>query len=176
MTEQLHSVVELVSASAEETQGIGRALGERAQPGDLFLLVGGLGAGKTTLTQGIAWGLGVREHARSPTFVLMAQYQGRLPIYHIDLYRVDSVEEALDLGLDDYLWGDGVSVVEWADRAAEAFPGDHMTVHLELIGEESRRLRLEARGTRYEELLADAAGTLAPADGTGPGRPPEEQA
>ena len=83
------------------------------------------------------------------------------------------MEEALDLGLDDYLWGDGVSVVEWADRAAEAFPGDHLTVHLELVGEESRRLRMEARGTRYEELLADVAGSPSPTDGAGLGGAPE---
>ena len=153
--------LQVMSHAPEETQRLGRALGERAQPGDLVLLVGELGAGKTCLTQGIAWGLGVQEYARSPTFVLVAQYQGRLPVNHVDLYRVDSVEEALDLGLDDYLQSGGVTVVEWADRAAAAFPSEHLQVSLEHVDEVTRRLRFEAHGARYEELLealAESAG------------------
>jgi tRNA threonylcarbamoyladenosine biosynthesis protein TsaE len=153
--------MEVVSHAQEETQRLGRLLGERAGPGDLVLLVGELGAGKTCLTQGIAWGLGVLEYARSPTFILVAQYQGRVPVNHVDLYRVESVEEALDLGLDDYLCNGGVTVVEWADRALGAFPDERLQVSLEQVDEATRRLRFEAHGARYEELLeemADAAG------------------
>ena len=91
---------ELVSHRPEETQAIGRLLGAQAMRGDVFLLVGELGAGKTCLTQGIVWGLGSREYARSPSFVLVSQYQGRLTTYHIDLYRLDSIQEIADLGLD----------------------------------------------------------------------------
>ena len=110
----------LSSYGPEETQAIGRILGRSAEPGDVFLLVGDLGAGKTCLTQGILFGLGSEEFARSPTFVLVSQYPGRLTMYHMDLYRLDTFAEVLDLGLDEYLFGDGVSVVEWADKAAEA--------------------------------------------------------
>ena len=96
-----------------------------------FLLTGPLGAGKTCLTQGIAWGLGVSEYARSPTFVIMTRYRGRLTLYHFDLYRINDSLEAWDLGLDEQLFGDGVSVVEWADRAAEVFPENCLWLHLD---------------------------------------------
>jgi tRNA threonylcarbamoyladenosine biosynthesis protein TsaE len=152
--------LELTTSSPQETQAVGRLLGQQAQAGDIFLLSGELGTGKTTLTQGIAWGLGVAEHARSPTFVLMAQYQGRLTLHHIDLYRVDTVEEALELGLDDYLFGQGVCVVEWAEKAPQAFPADHLSVQLHYVGEMTRRLALVPRGQRYESLLQVVAESL----------------
>ena len=147
-------VLEVVTHTPEETQRLGGWIGRHAQAGDIILLAGDLGAGKTTLTQGIAWGLGVTEHARSPTFVLVAEYAGRLPVYHADLYRIDSIAEALDLGLDEYLFGSGVSVVEWADKALTDFTEDHLWVRLEAVDEDTRRLRLEARGARYVDLLA----------------------
>ena len=146
--------VDVDSNGPEETQAIGRVLGESADAGDVFLLVGDLGAGKTCLAQGILSGLGSDEFARSPTFVLVSQYAGRLTMYHMDLYRLESFAEVLDLGLDEYLFGDGVSVVEWADKAAEAFPDSHMLIEMEHTGEETRRLRLTANGTHYEELLS----------------------
>ena len=141
------------SHSQDETQAIGRALGAHASPGDVYLLVGGLGSGKTCLTQGILWGLGVDEYARSPTFVLVSEYLGRLALYHMDFYRLDSIEEIGDLGLDEYLTGDGVSVVEWAEKAHGLFPAQHMTVHFEYIDESTRRLTLSASGRRYAESL-----------------------
>lgn len=149
----MSSFLELLSNSPEETQEIGRVLGSHACPGDVILLVGGLGAGKTCLTQGIAWGLGVQEQARSPTFVLVCQYQGRLVLHHIDLYRLDSVEEIWDLGLDEYLFGDGVCVVEWAEKAPEVFPAKHLLIELEYVGETQRRLTLKGQNSRDERLL-----------------------
>ena len=128
----------IVSRSAEETVRIGAELGERLQPGDALLLTGDLGAGKTTLTQGIALGLGVAERPRSPTFVMATEYHGRLPLYHLDLYRVDELAELSDLGLDEYLNGDGVTVVEWADRAPHAFPEHGIWIDLQSIGEDVR--------------------------------------
>lgn len=116
--------------SPEQTQAVGRSIGEQAQAGDIYLLTGSLGAGKTCLTQGIAWGLGVPGYARSPTFVLMTQYQGRMVLHHVDLYRIGNSEEAWDLGLEEQLTGDGVCVVEWADRAAEIFPQDCLWIEL----------------------------------------------
>lgn len=155
----------LETHAPEETQRVGRCLGRHAEPGDIVLLAGDLGTGKTTLTQGIAWGLGVREHARSPTFVLVTEYAGRMPLYHADLYRVDSLAEVWDLGLDEYFFGEGVSVVEWADRALTDFPEDHLWVRLERLDEDSRRLRLVARGPRYEALVEAVRGDLAKPEG-----------
>lgn len=117
--------------SPEQTQQVGRIIGEQAQPGDIYLLVGPLGAGKTCLTQGIAWGLGVTGHTRSPTFVLMTRYQGRLTLHHMDLYRIGDPLEAWDLGLDEYLSGDGVCVIEWADQAEEVFPEDALWINFD---------------------------------------------
>ena len=115
---------ETTTRSPEDTQRIGRALGAHAGPGHIYLLLGELGAGKTCFAQGVLWGLGVDEYARSPSFVLVAQYQGRLTMYHIDLYRLDTADEVYDLGLEEYLCGDGVCVVEWADRASSLLSQD----------------------------------------------------
>ena len=147
------SRVEIFSHGPEDTQAIGRLLGTHAIAGDVFLLVGGLGAGKTCLTQGILWGLGVNEYARSPTFVLVAEYEGRLKLYHIDLFRLGAANEAYGLGLDEYLDGDGLCVVEWADRAPDLFPKEHLGIHLERLGDTSRRLSLSCQVAEYRRYL-----------------------
>ncbi len=144
----------IISKSPEQTQRLGMQLGRLAQPGDLFLLVGGLGSGKTCLTQGIAWGLGVEGYATSPSFVVINQYRGRLPLYHIDLYRIDSIEEVMELGLDDYLYGEGVCVVEWAEKALALFPPEHLLIEMSFLSQTSRRLDLKAKGQRYLEMLS----------------------
>ena len=114
-------------------------MGQEAQAGDVYLLTGELGAGKTCLTQGIAWGLGIEGHTRSPTFVIMTRYRGRHTLYHIDLFRIGDSREAWDLGLEEYLFGDGICVVEWADRAPEVFPAESLWVEMGYGGEESER-------------------------------------
>ena len=144
----------LKSHSARETARIGRVLGQFAEPGDVFLLSGDLGTGKTCLTQGIAKGLGIDEYVRSPTFVLVTIHHGKLPLYHIDIYRLDEVAEVVDLGLEEYLAGDGVSVIEWASKALEVFPQPYMLVTLTYEGETERTIQMEPRGERYERLLA----------------------
>ena len=144
----------LRSESLEETQKLGSELGRLAQPDDLFMLVGGLGAGKTCLTQGIAWGLDIAGYATSPTFVVINQYRGRLPLYHIDLYRLDSVEEVVDLGLDDYLYGNGVCVVEWADKAMNVLPPEHLLVEINYVSDTVRDLVLNPGGQRYRAMLS----------------------
>ncbi|MFQ5860822.1 MAG: tRNA (adenosine(37)-N6)-threonylcarbamoyltransferase complex ATPase subunit type 1 TsaE [Dehalococcoidia bacterium] len=144
----------IVTHSPRETQEVGRSLGREAQGGDLFLLSGPLGGGKTCLTQGIAWGLGVQEYARSPTFVLINQYRGRLPLYHIDLFRIDDPTEALELGLEEYLSSEGVCVVEWADKAADLFPQEHLWVYLDYHGAENQRvLRFTTQSARWQGIL-----------------------
>ena len=146
----------IVSYSPEETQDLGRAVGRQARAGDIYLLHGPLGAGKTCLTQGIAWGLDVVEYARSPTFVLMNQYRGRLEIHHLDLYRVSSPSEAWDLGLEEQLFGNGICIVEWAERAEELFPEDSLRIVLEYAeGENERLITLEAGGPSFRPLLEE---------------------
>ncbi len=150
--------------SPEQTQAVGRSIGEQANAGDIYLLTGSLGAGKTCLTQGIAWGLGVPGYARSPTFVLMTQYQGRMVLHHVDLYRIGNSEEAWDLGLEEQLTGDGVCVIEWADRAAEIFPQDCLWIELshgdsvdcrDISFESSGGNSGESAAPRFKPLLAN---------------------
>jgi len=143
----------LVSHSPEQTHELGKILGRLAQPGDVFLLVGNLGAGKTCLTQGIAWGLGITEYIMSPSFVIMREYLGRLPMYHVDLYRLENAVEIADLGLDEYFYGRGLSVVEWADRAVNLLPADNLTVAMEHVSLDKRVVGLKTNGKRYEVLV-----------------------
>jgi tRNA threonylcarbamoyladenosine biosynthesis protein TsaE len=147
------SHLDLISHSPEQTQRIGARIGELALPGDIFLLVGRLGTGKTCLTQGIAWGLNIKEHALSPSFVIMRELYGRLPLYHIDLFRLDHVEEIEELGLDDYLYGKGVCVVEWAEKGLSVLPTEHLLIQIDYLSDTERSFRLEPRGKRYLELL-----------------------
>ncbi len=143
----------LTTHSPEETQQIGISIGQTAQAGDLILLVGNLGAGKTCLTQGICWGAGFNGFASSPSFVLVKEYQGRLMIYHIDLYRLDDIEEIAELGLDDYLYSDGLCVIEWADKAPDYFPSDHLLISIDHVSEIKRNLRIEGNGLRYTQFM-----------------------
>jgi len=147
-------MISLASDSPEETQRLGEQLGKLSQPGDVFLLLGSLGAGKTCLTQGIAWGLGIEGYAASPSFVLINQYRGRLPLYHIDLYRLDTIEEVADLGLDDYLYGSGVCVVEWAEKATAVLPHENLTIEMSFLSDTSRAIAILPNGKRYAELVS----------------------
>jgi tRNA threonylcarbamoyladenosine biosynthesis protein TsaE len=146
--------LKIVSQNPETTRKIGQLLGELAQPGDIFLLSGDLGTGKTCLTQGIAWGLGSREYALSPTFVLMRELHGRWPLYHIDLYRLDQIQEISDLGLDDYLFGQGICVIEWAEKGLSVLPEKHLLIKIEYTGDNQRNLELHSQGLRYSKLLS----------------------
>ena len=146
--------LELNSHSPEQTQLLGSYLGELAQKADVFLLVGELGTGKTCLVQGIARGLNVKEYAFSPSFVILREYHGRLPLYHIDFYRLDQIEELADLGLEEYFYGDGVCVVEWAEKGLQILPRDNLliTLHYIPVFETKRSICLKPQGERYREL------------------------
>lgn len=144
----------LSSQSVAETQRLARLLGEGCCGGETFLLVGTLGAGKTCFTQGLAWGLGVGEYTHSPTFVLVTEYHGRLTLYHIDLYRIESVPEAIDLGLEEYLASGGVTAIEWADKALDVLGGAGMVVEIDSQGGERRTITLRALDAHHEALLA----------------------
>jgi tRNA threonylcarbamoyladenosine biosynthesis protein TsaE len=128
--------------SAEDTAVVGAALAEDLVAGDVVALTGALGAGKTCFTQGVARGLGARGRVVSPTFVLVNEYRGRLPIHHVDAYRTQSLTELLDLGLEELFAGDGVTIVEWADKLAPLLPVHTIHVHMDGVGDEPRRITI----------------------------------
>lgn len=128
-------------------------LGSLLQPGDVLALEGDLGAGKTTFTKGLAKGLNITRNVNSPTFTIIKEYQGRLPLYHMDVYRVEDSFE--DLGFDEYFEGNGVTVVEWAHLVKEQLPEELLTIYLYLDDNDSRKLVLKPQGKRYEELCKE---------------------
>lgn len=142
----------VTTSSASETQRIAHLLGEGCTGGEAFLLLGPLGAGKTCFTQGLAWGLGVNEYTHSPTFVLVTEYHGRLTLYHMDLYRIESVPEAIDLGLEEYLTSGDVTAIEWADKALEALP-EGLVVELKPLDGDRRSLSFHPLDAKHQALL-----------------------
>lgn len=143
----------LISHSPENTQSLGESIGQLSYPGYVVLLIGELGSGKTCLTQGIARGLGISEYVSSPTFVLVREYHGRLPLFHIDLYRLQLMPEVADLGMEDYLYGKGLCVVEWADRAMQLMPEDNLTITFGCRYDTDRDISIAAHGERHCLLL-----------------------
>ena len=118
--------------SPQETKELGKKMAERAKPGDVFTLVGDLGVGKTVYTQGIAEGLGIDEPVNSPTFTIVQEYEsGRMPFYHFDVYRIGDPEEMDEIGFDDYIYGDGLCLIEWADLIEEILPEKRVAIRIE---------------------------------------------
>jgi tRNA threonylcarbamoyladenosine biosynthesis protein TsaE len=144
---------EMITSNSEETSRFAAKLAGFLQPGDVITLEGHLGAGKTTFTKGLARGLDIKKTVNSPTFTIIKEYNGRLPLYHMDVYRVaDSYE---DLGFDEYFEGDGVTVVEWAHLIEEQLPSEHLTIFLYHEDEEKRKIVLMPKGKRYEQLCKE---------------------
>ncbi|HLG11932.1 MAG TPA: tRNA (adenosine(37)-N6)-threonylcarbamoyltransferase complex ATPase subunit type 1 TsaE [Dehalococcoidia bacterium] len=140
------------SLSPAETRRLGRRLAGLLRAGDVLLLQGELGAGKTCFAQGIGAGLKVKEAVKSSSFVLVNEYDGRLHVYHADLFRLEDPREVFELALEENAM-DGLLVVEWPDRAAQEMPPEHLLVRFEATGDKARRINFEARGERYEALL-----------------------
>jgi tRNA threonylcarbamoyladenosine biosynthesis protein TsaE len=147
------NTLKFTTHSADQTQKVGISIGKLAEPGDLFLLIGDLGTGKTCLTQGIAYGLDIQEYTLSPSFVIMRELHGRLPLYHMDFYRLENIAEISDLGLDDYLFGKGVCVIEWANRGLNVLPEDHLLIGIDYLAENERSFVIEPRGDRYIRMV-----------------------
>ena len=142
------------TTTEEQTVALGHRLGAMASAGDVFLLSGELGTGKTCLVRGIAAGMGASDCASSPSFVIIRQYQGRLTLYHMDFYRLERAEEIADLGIDEYLYGDGVCAVEWAERAAGLLPAEYLRITLSYATVEGQRdIVLSAAGSRYDAMM-----------------------
>mgnify|MGYP005755518533 CR=1 FL=1 len=144
---------EIYTSSSEETMQKAEQLAKLFTGGEVLLLEGDLGAGKTTFTKGLAKGLDIKRNVNSPTFTIIKEYQGRLPLYHMDVYRLEESDE--DLGFDDYFLGEGVCVVEWAQFIEEFLPKERLAVSIFHKGENSRKIILEPIGTRYELLCKE---------------------
>ncbi|NIA07539.1 MAG: tRNA (adenosine(37)-N6)-threonylcarbamoyltransferase complex ATPase subunit type 1 TsaE [Actinobacteria bacterium] len=147
--------LELLSNSEAKTEAIGRAIGAAVLAGDVIGLRGELGAGKTRLVKGIALGLDVTEYekVKSPTFVIVREHPGRLRLFHVDAYRLSGAAELWGLGWEEMLNQGGLTVVEWAERVAEALPADRLNVELEIAGANTRRVRMSWGGTESKDLL-----------------------
>ena len=138
--------------SPEQTRRLGQLIGALARGNDLYLLKGNLGTGKTHLVQGIAFGLGIKEYACSPSFMIAREYNGRLALNHLDLYRLDHIQEIADLGLDEYFLADAVCAIEWAEKGSGVLPQDNLTIELEHLPGDVREITFLAQGTRYIQL------------------------
>lgn len=155
MRRKVTNVKILYAKNEKETKEIAASLADQLTAGDVLLLEGNLGAGKTTFTKGLAEGLGIRRIIKSPTYTLIREYdEGRLPLYHMDVYRLEETG-GTDLGLEEYFEGEGVSVIEWATFIPEDIPEEHLEIQLQPIGEDfsERKITFIPIGERYEKLV-----------------------
>lgn len=155
--------IDFISHSPAQTERVGQRLGEQLRSGDLVLLIGTFGVGKTQMVKGLARGLGAADLVTSPSFVLVNEYRAGprhdgMPIYHVDLYRLAAEAELATIGLDELWGGDGFCLIEWPERAADALPPEHLAIHIQHLSETKRRLRLVPKGSRYVDLVSSFKG------------------
>lgn len=141
------------TSSAQETIELGKKIGQKLQPNDVVLLTGDLSAGKTTITKGIGLALGVQKVINSPTFTIVKEYEGRCPLYHLDLYRLDGVHN--DFDLEEYMEREGVCVIEWPYQVEEILPNEYLLITIDRIDEQQRAITLEGYGQRYISLVEE---------------------
>jgi len=140
----------LATGSPEETRAFAQRLGALLQPGDVIVLAGEMGAGKTAFTKGVAISLGIEEQVASPTFTIVREYAASIPLVHVDVYRLDHVQELHDLGLDDLLGEEAITVVEWGDKVSAALPGDRLDIRIEFgEGDDDRVFTIDCAGTSW---------------------------
>lgn len=147
------NTLDFISHSETQTRRLGMRLATLLQAGDVVALIGDLGSGKTRWIQGMCQGLDVVDPVISPTFTLVNEYRGRLPVYHIDLYRLSDAAESLSFGLEEYLYGNGITLVEWADKALEFFPKNYLAIELYYLEDTKRRVVMRPYGDRFSHLL-----------------------
>ncbi len=151
-------MLEIITKSPEETLKLGTILGTLLQKGDVIGLFGELGTGKTVFTRGIARGLKVEDYVTSPTFTLINEYSGSLPLFHFDVYRLDDPEELLELGYEEYFYGEGITVIEWAEKIEDYLPPGYLAVYFSKTGPidpDHRHISFGPRGKRYEVLMEE---------------------
>ncbi|HBG38505.1 MAG TPA: tRNA (adenosine(37)-N6)-threonylcarbamoyltransferase complex ATPase subunit type 1 TsaE [Clostridiaceae bacterium] len=136
--------MKVITNNENETYNIGIKIGKQLKAGDILSLNGDLGAGKTYLTKGIAKGLGVEDYITSPTFTILNEYEGRIPLYHFDVYRINDVEEMYEIGFEEYLYGNGVCVIEWGSVVEEILPKDTINIKIKSLGELSREIEIKS--------------------------------
>jgi tRNA threonylcarbamoyladenosine biosynthesis protein TsaE len=154
--------IDILTRSPDDTRKAGAAVAELLVPGDVISLTGDLGAGKTAFVQGAGRALGVKDPVVSPTFVLVREYRGEVPVHHLDVYRLDRIQEVLDLGFEDYLDSSGVLFIEWGDAIDLLLPDDHLRVEITVQEEDVRRLAFAGRGRRWAGRWEHLEGVLAP--------------
>lgn len=149
-------MLKITTNSPEETVKLGYHLGKELKSGDIVCLIGDLGAGKTTLTQSIARGLDVDDYVTSPTFTLINEYDGRYPVYHFDVYRINDVDEMYDLGYEEYFYSDGVTLIEWANLIEAILPQKRLDIKIKRGNEvDKREIVIQGIGARYEEIIEE---------------------
>jgi len=153
--------IRVYTKSVAETISIGRSLGRHLSSGDVVCLTGELGAGKTCFVKGLAGGLGIRRtEVTSPTFIIIREYKGRLPFYHIDLYRIGVVEDLRDIGMEEVIYGQGVTAIEWAERISDRLPDERIEITLRYEDKKTRLIKMTAFGLHHTQVLKRTAGNL----------------
>ncbi|GAA3645106.1 tRNA (adenosine(37)-N6)-threonylcarbamoyltransferase complex ATPase subunit type 1 TsaE [Asaccharospora irregularis] len=147
-------MVKIYLENEEKTKEIGYKLGKLVEPGSVICLIGDLGAGKTTMTQSLAKALEVDDYITSPTFTIVNEYEGRLPLYHFDVYRIGCSEEMYDIGYDEYINSDGVCIIEWANLIEDILPDEYLYVELK-YKEMAREMILTPKGEKYEKIVEE---------------------
>lgn len=145
--------MEIIVTTVDETYKIGKLIGSLVNSGDIICLIGDLGTGKTHLAKGIAKGLGIEDNITSPTFTIVNEYMGRLILYHFDVYRVNDPDEIAAIGFDEYIFGNGVSVIEWANYIEELIPPNNLTINIEKLteyGDDFRKINIQYTDKRYD--------------------------
>ena len=144
--------MKFITNTVEETIELGKKIGRGLKPGDIVCIDGDLGSGKTHLTKGIALGLDIDEHITSPTFNIVNEYEGRIKLYHFDVYRVNDPDEIAAIGFDEYIFSDAVSVIEWSDYIKELIPEDHIQINIANESETRRNINIQFFGKRYNNI------------------------
>lgn len=144
----------IITKSPEETKNLGKEVGKLAKPGDLLAFYGELGAGKTCFIQGISQELEVKDYVTSPSFTIVNEYQGKIPIYHFDLFRLNT-EEILELGYEEYFYGEGLTVIEWAGKIEQLLPKEHLKIDIKFKDLYERTISFISQGDRFDKLLKE---------------------
>lgn len=156
MKKRMKELKEFITYSPQQTFELGQRIGEKSLPGTVICLSGEMGAGKTAFTQGIVKGIGIEDYVTSPTYTLVNEYYGDIPVYHFDVFRIEDVEELDEIGFDEYLYGQGVVIIEWPSQILESLPKEYLWISIDKGEKEDQRiLKLTAQGKSYEKQIEE---------------------